>query len=124
MGNQITLFGTRSLRPVVTGGASLIPLLVSRVRSRESVILVAENLWVGNFICFGRRKAWSFRNLVGHPLKLSCYTSYRLPICLDFFISIIVCRIDCAIIEIHISSISCRIIVGICAPGGAWSNVS
>ena len=41
---RMTLFGTRSLRPVVMGEASLIPLLVSRVRSRESVILVAGDL--------------------------------------------------------------------------------
>ena len=42
---RIILFGTRSLRPVVTGEASLVPLLVSRVWSRESVILVVRNLW-------------------------------------------------------------------------------
>ena len=34
--------GTRSRPPVVTGGASLIPLLVSRVRSREINVLTTS----------------------------------------------------------------------------------
>ena len=37
MDNRIMPFSTRSLRPVVTGEASLIPLLVSRVRSRKAL---------------------------------------------------------------------------------------
>ena len=50
-------FGTRSFAPVVTGGASLVPLLVSRVQSRESNVLITFRVRMMSFSVLPRERS-------------------------------------------------------------------